>query len=60
MSSFNTCIFTPACFSCAYLVAATATTHAGNELALSVHVATGFRELIYCSGHDAYRMRSSS
>lgn len=53
MNSVNTYIFTPACFSCAYLVAATATTRAGNKLAPSVHVATGFREVIHCSAHDA-------
>lgn len=53
MSSVNTYIFTPACFSCGYLAAATATGHAGNKLAPSVHAATGFRELIHCSARDA-------
>lgn len=38
-------------FPCAYLVAATA--HAENKLAPSVHVATGSREVIYNTGHDA-------
>lgn len=51
--TFNTYTFRPACLPCPCLGAATVTTRAGNKLAPSVHVETGFGDVIYCSVHDA-------